>query len=75
MPLQAGRSRAVVSSNIAELHKGPQFARTAAKFGAKRANAQAVAIALRTAGLAHKRRKLAGGIARRAGATVLTGKS
>jgi hypothetical protein len=34
-----------MSSNIRELHKGPQFRRTAKKFGKKVAQNQAVAIA------------------------------
>lgn len=46
MPLMPGSDRKTISSNIAELHKGPQFGRTAAKFGKKKADAQAVAIAL-----------------------------
>jgi len=46
MPLKRGSSRKTVSSNIRELHKGPTYARTRRKFGAARANKQAVAIAL-----------------------------
>jgi hypothetical protein len=51
MPLEKGKSREVVSSNIEELHKGPQHAKTEAAHGKKTADAQAVAIALKEAGL------------------------
>ena len=43
MPLRPGASP---SETIPELHKGPTYAHTAAKFGKKKANAQAIAIAL-----------------------------
>jgi len=46
MPIKSGHSPKTVSKNIEELHEGPQYARTRKKFGAKKANAQAVAIAL-----------------------------
>lgn len=46
MPLKAGKSKATVSSNISEFHKGKTFAHTKAKFGAERANKQAVAVAM-----------------------------
>jgi hypothetical protein len=49
MPLKPGKSRKTISSNIRELHKGKTFSRTRAKFGAKRANKQAVAIAFNEA--------------------------
>lgn len=49
MPLKKGRSRATISKNIAEFHKGKTFARTARKFGKKRADKQAVAAALNQA--------------------------
>lgn len=54
MPLAKGRSKAVVSKNIAELHHGPQYQKTAAAHGTKTANAQAVAIAMKKAGKAKK---------------------
>lgn len=43
MPLKKGSS---VSSKIRELHKGKRYAKTAKKFGKKKANKQAIAIAL-----------------------------
>lgn len=49
MPLKKGKSKATVSANISELHKGKTYAKTAKKFGAGKANKQAVAIALSTA--------------------------
>ncbi len=49
MPLKPGRSRAVVSQNISEFHGGKTYNHTQAKFGKKRADAQAVAAALSNA--------------------------
>lgn len=46
MPLKRGSSLAVVGDNIRELHTGPTYAHTADKFGKKKADKQAVAIAL-----------------------------
>ena len=46
MPLKKGKSRKVVSQNIREFHTGKTYARTAAKFGKKTADRQAVAAAL-----------------------------
>lgn len=46
MPLKRGKSQKVVSENIAELHQGKTYAKTKAKFGKKKADKQAVAIAL-----------------------------
>lgn len=51
MPVKKGRSRKTVSKNIRELHQGPQYQRTRRKFGKKKADKQAVAIAL---GAKHK---------------------
>ncbi len=55
MPLKKGKSKAVVSENIKEFHTGPTYKNTARKFGKKRANAQAVAVALHSAGKSRKR--------------------
>lgn len=49
MPLIPGASRSTIRKNIAELHTGSTYAKTASKFGKGKANAQAVAIALETA--------------------------
>ena len=49
MPLKAGNSRATISQNIKEFHTGPTFAHTEKKYGKKRADKQAVAVALETA--------------------------
>ncbi len=46
MPLKAGKSRKTISGNIRELHTGKTYRRTKAKFGKKKADKQAVAIAL-----------------------------
>lgn len=55
MPLEKGRSNKVVSDNIKELHKGKTYAKTEAKYGKKRADKQAVAIALHEAGRSKKK--------------------
>lgn len=49
MPLKKGKSQAVKSQNIREFHQGPTYAKTAAKFGKKVADAQAVAVAMSVA--------------------------
>ena len=46
MPLKKGTSEKTVSSNIRELHKGKEYSKTEKKFGKKKADKQAVAIAL-----------------------------
>ena len=46
MPLRRGSGKSTIASNIRELHSGEQYARVKKKFGAKKANKQAVAIAL-----------------------------
>ena len=56
MPLTPG---APVSESIRELHTGKTFRHTAAKFGKKRADAQAVAIAISNA----SKRRASGGVA------------
>lgn len=45
MPLKSGSSQKTIASNIAELHHGPNYAKTAAKHGKSVADKQAVAIA------------------------------
>lgn len=57
MPLKPGKSRAVISENIKELHSGKTFAHTEEKFGKLRADKQAVAIALTNARKAVKKHK------------------
>lgn len=46
MPLKTGKNKKIISKNIKELHGGKTYKKTAKKFGAKKANKQAVAIAL-----------------------------
>lgn len=47
MPLLKGKKN--IGKNISELHKGKTYAATKKKFGASKANKQAIAIALSTA--------------------------
>jgi hypothetical protein len=47
MPLKPGSSNDIVSSNISELEHGKVVGKTRRKFGKKRAQKQAVAIALK----------------------------
>ena len=49
--------RAIASANIREMHRGSTYARTMRRFGKAKANAQAVAVGLRTAGLSRKKKK------------------
>lgn len=60
MPLKRGKSRAVVSENIREFHTGKTYAHTAARFGKKRADAQAVAVAMRVAGMPRRPKRKKG---------------
>ena len=53
MPLKKGKSKKVISSNIKELHTGKTYAKTKKKFGKKKANAQAIAIAFDKARKSH----------------------
>lgn len=46
MPLKKGTSKKVVSKNIKEFAKGKTFAKTAKKFGKKKALKQAIAVSL-----------------------------
>ena len=49
MPLSTGKGKKTIAKNIKELHGGKTFARTEAKSGKGKADAQAVAIALNEA--------------------------
>lgn len=49
MPMAKGSSKGTIARNIAEFHGGKTYAHTKAKFGAKRANAQAVAASMASA--------------------------
>lgn len=49
MPLKRGSSQTIIGQNIAELHGGGTYARTKRKFGKKRADKQAIAIAMEKA--------------------------
>lgn len=46
MPLQRGSDQGTISGNIRELHSGNTYARTKKKSGKKKADKQAVAIAM-----------------------------
>lgn len=46
-----------VGSNISEFHKGKTYQRTKKKFGKKKADKQAVAVGMREAGVARKKKK------------------
>jgi len=48
MPLIQSDTQAATSENIKELHHGKQFKKTAYKYGKKRAQRQAIAIAMDT---------------------------
>lgn len=49
MPLHSGSSQKTISSNIRELHKGPNYQKTKRRHGKKVADRQAVAIAMEQA--------------------------
>lgn len=49
MPLKKGTSRKTISENIGEFSGGKTFAHTKAKFGAKKARQQAIAVSLNQA--------------------------
>ena len=51
MPLKPGRSKSVVSENIREFHKGRTYRRTQRRKGKRRADRQAVAVAMRASGM------------------------
>lgn len=56
MPLRKGKSKKVVSQNISELHSGKTYTATKSKFGKKKADKQAVAIAMSTARKSNKKK-------------------
>lgn len=56
MPLKKGSSRKTIGSNIRELHTGKTYAHTRSAFGKDRANAQAIAIALKQAGKSRRKK-------------------
>lgn len=49
MPLEPGKGKKVVSENIREFHQGETYKKTLKKYGKKKADKQAVAVALETA--------------------------
>ncbi len=49
MPLKKGKSKETISRNIKEFHESATYAKTKEKHGKKRADKQAVAVALETA--------------------------
>lgn len=49
MPLKPGSSSKIISTNISEFHGGKTYTHTKNKFGKKRADAQAVAVAMSNA--------------------------
>ncbi len=49
MPLKKGKSQDTISRNIKEFHDSTTYAKTREKHGKKRADKQAVAVALETA--------------------------
>lgn len=57
MTLASGTSKRVISANIRELHTGKTYKQTRKRYGAKKANDQATAIAMKKAGKARKRKK------------------
>lgn len=46
MPLKRGSSQTTIGQNIAEFHNGKTYEQTKRKFGKKRADKQAVAVAM-----------------------------
>lgn len=57
MPLKPGKSRATITENIKEFHGGKTYKNTAQKFGKKRADKQAVAVALSEARKSKSRKR------------------
>ena len=57
MGLKKGKSKKVVSENISEFHGGETYQKTKKKFGKKKADKQAIAVALETARRSGKGKK------------------
>ena len=57
MPLKPGSSQKVIASNISEFHGGATYSKTRRKFGKAKADKQAVAVAMDSAGKKKPRRK------------------
>jgi hypothetical protein len=57
MPGRKGKS--AVGRNIKEVHAGKTYARTKAKFGKKKADRQAIAIAMSEAGVGRRKKRKA----------------
>lgn len=57
MPLKKGSSSSTISSNISEFHKGKTYQSTLRKYGKKKADAQAIAVAYKQAGKSKKGKK------------------
>jgi hypothetical protein len=45
MPLKPGKGKKTIEGNISEFHKGETYKRTLKKYGKKKADAQAIAVA------------------------------
>ena len=56
MPLKKGKSKKVMNKNFHELKHGKQYAKTARKYGKKKAQKQMIAIVLKQAGVSKKRK-------------------
>lgn len=57
MPLQSGKSKAVISKNIEEFHSGKTYEHTEEKFGKGVADKQAIAAAMNKAGKGLKKKR------------------
>lgn len=51
MAFGKGKGKKAAAKNISEFHKGPTFKKTKKKYGAKKANKQAVAVGMKAAGM------------------------
>lgn len=57
MPLKKGRSKKVISENISEFHGGKTYEKTKKKFGKKKADKQAIAVAMSKAGKSNRKKR------------------